>query len=332
VNSLPPVSLIILNWNGRDLLEECLPSVLAAKAVYAGSVEVLVVDNGSSDDSLSLLETRFPEVRVHSLPSNIGFGEGCNAGVEVAEHERIVLLNNDLQVDERFLEPLIPHLENHDVFAVGPKTFFWDRQRVYCSAIRGEFRFGKFFQLWAVRNNNDICDRTAPTLYVSGATLAFHRDKFRQLGGFDSLFSPLYWEETDLCYRAWQRGWTCLYEPRSVVYHKVSATVLSALNRAQRQYYLKRNYFFFLWKNLHDRDLRLKHFAWLPFWLLWALLRFDRIELVAFRDALSRWSAVQERRRSLASSVTFSDRDVLSGSRWDVPAAMASSAHANRSD
>jgi len=229
-----------------------------------------------------------------------------------------VLLNNDIQVEPDFLGPLMAHLEEDIVFAVGPKVLYWDRERVHCSAIRGEFRWGNLFQLWALEDGRDTCGQVAPTLYVGGAAMAFRRQKFHALGGFDGLFSPFYWEETDLCYRAWRKGWICLYEPKSVVYHKVSATVLSVLSQQQRKYYLRKHYYLFLWKNLRDRDLWLQHLLALPAWLAWALLRGDAVELRAFHDAVVRWSEVRKRRQRERVAQGLSDKEILKRARWDV--------------
>src|SRR5690349_19763362 len=96
------VSVVIPNWNGRDLLEKYLPSVIAAKPD-----EIIVVDNGSTDSSTELLREHFPQVRVIALPENLGFGGGSNAGFRAATHDIVVLLNSDMRVDPNFLEPLV---------------------------------------------------------------------------------------------------------------------------------------------------------------------------------------------------------------------------------
>jgi len=108
-------SIVVLNWNGRDLLEENLPSVLDAVRADGRGHEIIVVDNGSDDGSAEFLRREFPQVKVLELGANLGFARGNNAGVRAAAHDVVVLLNNDMRVDPGFLRPLL------DGF--GPRTF-----------------------------------------------------------------------------------------------------------------------------------------------------------------------------------------------------------------
>src|SRR5881296_3283132 len=119
-------SIIILNWNGKDLLAQCVPSVLDAVRADGRDHEVLVVDNGSSDGSVEFLGRSFPQVRVLALPENVGFAEGNNAGVRAARHDIVVLLNNDMVVDPGFLSPLLDGF-GAKTFAVSSQIHLQDR-------------------------------------------------------------------------------------------------------------------------------------------------------------------------------------------------------------
>src|SRR5712692_4706727 len=136
-------TLIILNWNGKDLLSEGLPSVLRAVARDGRPHEVLVLDNGSTDGSVEFVKEHFPHVRVLALPENLGFGEGNNCGVAAAVNDVVVLLNNDMVLDEHFLRPLLDGFAA-GVFAVTGQIYFQDatRRREETGKTSGRFRRG----------------------------------------------------------------------------------------------------------------------------------------------------------------------------------------------
>src|SRR5262245_35491071 len=142
-------TILILNWDGKHLLEEGLPSVIRAVHKAAGGHEILVVDNGSTDGSVEFVRNRFPEVKVLPLDRNYGFIGGNNRGVETVETEVVVLLNNDMIVDEDFLPPLMAGFTDASVFAVTSQIFFEDqsRRREETGKTRALFEKG-FFYLW----------------------------------------------------------------------------------------------------------------------------------------------------------------------------------------
>jgi GT2 family glycosyltransferase len=332
----PPigVSVVVLNWNGKHLLEECLPSVIEAAHSYPGSCEVIVVDNGSTDGSVSFLEENFPaSVKLAKLPENAGFQIGCNKGIDASQYDSIVLLNNDVAVQKDFIGPLIAHLmDDNSTFAVGPKMFYWDRRNVFCSAISGHFSFGHFHQSWAVNGEHDLCGRLSPTLYLSGGAMAFNKQMFTALGQFDPLYYPIYWEDFDICYRAWKRGWRILYEPRSVVYHKVSATMQH--HKLSFHFYMRRNNYLFVWRNVTDRDLMLQHLLYIPANIVRSSFAYAKLfginwpramwlEVKSFIGALTMLSLVATRRAMDRKVQVLSDKEVLRLSNWREDSAMS---------
>lgn len=252
-DALPDASsaaIVIPNWNGRDLLEKYLPSVVAAAERVAGS-EVIVVDNGSTDGSATFIREGFPEVRVVALDKNLGFGGGSNAGFRAARHDIVVLLNSDMRVEPDFLQPLLDGFSDPQVFSVACQIFFSDPNKV-----REETGLTEF---WWERGNLRVRHRTEPTIhelypcaYGGGGSCAFDRRKFLELGGFDELLAPFYLEDTDLGYMAWKRGWKNLYQPASVVYHEHRGTIGRRFSDAYIQGVLKKNFLLFTWKNIHE--------------------------------------------------------------------------------
>jgi GT2 family glycosyltransferase/glycosyltransferase involved in cell wall biosynthesis len=251
-------SVVIPNWNGRDLLEKYLPSVIAALAANAAN-EIIVVDNGSSDGSAEFVGRNFPGVKVIALERNLGFGGGSNAGVREAKNDIVVLLNSDMQVEGGFLAPLLAGFTDERVFAVSCQILFTDvnKRREETGLTQGWWEEGGL----RVRHRIDEEIRDVfPCFYGGGGSCAFDRRKFLELGGFDPLLAPFYLEDTDLGYQAWKRGWKVLYQPRSVVYHEHRGTIGKRFSVAQIQGVLKKNFILFTWKNIHEWRRMASHF------------------------------------------------------------------------
>jgi GT2 family glycosyltransferase len=253
VNKRPNVraaSLVIPNWNGRDLLEKFLPSWVESIREYPGS-EVIVVDNGSSDGSAEWVRANYPSVRVEALPTNLGFGGGSNAGFRAAKNEIVVLLNSDMRVEPSFLGPLLDGFVDETVFAVSCQIFLGDKtkRREETGLTQGWWEDGG---LRVSHREDPAVDRLFPCFYGGGGSCAFDRAKFLELGGFDELLAPFYLEDTDLGYLAWKRGWKVLYQPASVVHHEHRGTIGKKFSPEYIQNILHKNFALFVWKNVHD--------------------------------------------------------------------------------
>lgn len=258
----PPqsASVVIPNWNGRDLLAKYLPSVVEALAGHSDN-EIVVVDNGSTDGSAEFVRAAFPQVTLLELPQNLGFGGGSNAGFRAARNRTVVLLNSDMRVAPDFLAPLLEGFADPDVFSVACQIFFTDpnKLREETGLTQGWWRDGGL----KVRHRIDpAVDRLFPCFYGGGGSCAFDRDKFFELGGFDPLLAPFYLEDTDLGYMAWKRGWKVLYQPRSVVYHEHRGTIGKRFRDDEIQLVLKKNFLLFCWKNIHEWPRLLSHFCY----------------------------------------------------------------------
>jgi GT2 family glycosyltransferase/glycosyltransferase involved in cell wall biosynthesis len=255
-------SVVIPNWNGRDLLERYLPSIVEALAANPEN-EIVVVDNGSTDGSADFVRAHFPQVNLLALPQNLGFGGGSNAGFRTAKNDIVVLLNSDMRVAPDFLAPLLEGFRDPDVFAVSCQIFFTDpnKLREETGLTQGWWQDGNL----RVRHRNDpAITGLFPCFYGGGGSCAFDRHKFLELGGFDPVLEPFYLEDTDLGYMAWKRGWKVLYQPRSIVFHEHRGTIGKIFTPDFIQNVLKKNYLLFCWKNIHEISRLSSHFffAW----------------------------------------------------------------------
>ena len=301
VPSSPHVSIVIPNWNGRDLLETHLPSVEAARKVYPGESELIVVDDGSRDGSAAFLRAHYPGIRVVAHEENRGFAPACGSGAQAARAPLLVFLNTDVSVDEYFLAPLLEPFSDPAVFATSPLIFDESGRPSDATLTVPYLRRGK------VRYRREpvealALDRSARlgpwyTLFPVGCAFAVRRDRFLALGGFDDLFHPFYYEDTDLGFRAWRRGWTCQAAPASRVTHCHAGTIARSFERSQVRLTRQRNRLLFTWKNLTSTRRLSWHFAFHGPRLLHRMLRLDFDPLLATLAALPHLSRALARRR-----------------------------------
>ena len=257
-------SIVILNWNGRELLEECLPAVISAIETDGRDHEVLVVDNGSTDDSVGWIRQDFSRVRILELDRNLGFGEGNNRGVAAARHNIVVLLNNDMIVDPSFLAPLLEPFVDRDVFAVSAQILFpAGQRRQETGTTDGHFENGRLHLSHEPVRRAHHKRRFLPVLWAGGGSSAFRRDYFLRLKGFAPIFSPCYVEDTDLSYRAWRRGLRVLFAAASQVVHRHRSSSLRRFKEGQIQEMIEQRKLWYLWRNFQLSSL-LSHFLLYP--------------------------------------------------------------------
>ncbi len=251
--SAPPlVSVVIVTWNGRHLLEQCLPSVVATR--YA-ALEIIVVDNGSTDGTVGWLRAHHPTVRVLALDENRGFCGGNNAGMEIAEGDYVVLLNNDVEVTPDWLGPLVVWMERHpSCGAAQPKLLRHDRRDAfeYAGACGGfldalgyPFTRGRVFD--TMETDRGQYDAPARIFWATGAALVLRKSVLETVGGLDERFF-MHMEEIDLCWRIQEAGFTVHAVPASVVYHIGGASLPQGDPR--KAYYNFRNNLLLLYKHL----------------------------------------------------------------------------------
>ncbi len=249
---MPTCAILVLNHNGQDLLARHLPTVLAA--ARPDGHRVVVVDNDSRDQSAAV--TR--ELGAEFFPTGGNrFMLGLNQAARAVDSDVVVTLCNDVSVDPDCFRCLLQSFNHPRVFAVTGKTcWVEDRQTLQLARVTGRFADGLIDPVYLLRQLEEADPPgPRPTLYGTGGSTAWWRSTFLELGGFDPLLFPLYFEDVDLSYSGWRRGWLTVYEPRALFYHQDSVTVQRTQGTGWADRVKLRNRYLMSWKNLGDAAL-----------------------------------------------------------------------------
>lgn len=236
------IAVVILNYNGKAHLEKFLPSVIS----YSQGAEIVVADNGSTDDSLDLIKKNYPGIRVIELGTNLGFCSGYNAALNQVDTDYYILLNNDVEVTSGWITPMKQLLDNRgEIGAVQPKVLSYHNRNMFeyagagggfIDALGYPFCRGRVFD--RLEQDRGQYNDTIPVFWATGACLVIRSRLFREHGGFDEDFFA-HMEEIDLCWRLKRDGHSVFYTGESVVYH-VGGGTLSVAN-PRKTYYNFRN-------------------------------------------------------------------------------------------
>ena len=248
------ISVIILNWNNKNLLQKFIPIVL--KNSFLPNVEIVVADNGSTDDSIEWLKTNYPQIRIIEFPMNYGFSEGYNKAIATIKSEFSVLLNSDVAPAENWLQPLVDIMKkNSKVAAVVPKIKDYNNPTKfeYAGAAGGfidrfgyTFCRGRIFDL--IEDDNGQYDDECIIFWGSGAALMVRTELFKTTGGLDKDFFA-HMEEIDWCWRLKNMGYEIMFTHKSEVFHVGGATL--PYNNVKKSFLNFRNNLFLLVKNKH---------------------------------------------------------------------------------
>lgn len=222
----PSVTIIVLNWNGKDLTLECLDSLY--KVNYS-NYNILVVDNKSSDGSVESFHKQYPNISVLELDKNYGYAEGNNRGFKFLNNDKpdyVIFLNNDTIVDKDFINPLIsPLISNKNIHQTAPKIYYQNNKEIIWYA-------GGNVNLWTggvshrgIRQyDKDKFNIEGETEYATGCCFSMRYEDFKEIGGFDQNF-PMYSEDVDLSLSIRKKNYLVWYAPDSIIWHKVSASI-----------------------------------------------------------------------------------------------------------
>ena len=260
------IAIVILNWNGAEMMRRFLPSVVENSM----EADIVVIDNGSTDDSLQYLETEMPNVRRIVLDKNYGFAEGYHLGLAKVEAKYFLLLNSDVEVHKGWLKPMITYMEAHpEVAACQPKLLCqWAPEKFEYAGASGGFIDalgypycrGRVFG--TVEKDNGQYDDILPVMWATGAALMIRSSDYWEVGGLDGRFFA-HQEEIDLCWRLRSRGRGIVVIPESVAYHLGGGTLPQG--NPHKDYLNFRNNLLLLYKNLPEE--RLKSVMLIRWWL-----------------------------------------------------------------
>ena len=267
-SGLKKVAVVILNWNGKALMEEFLPGVIEHSP--AEIADVIVADNGSTDDSVSWLKTNFPTVGLIELDQNYGFAEGYNQALKQIDHEYTVLLNSDVEVTPGWLDAPLAALDRDAAIAGAQPKILAQRNKAffeYAGAAGGfmdkyGYPYCRGRILHVTEADQGQYDTEAELLWATGACLFMRTDVYKKEGGLDAGFFA-HQEEIDLCWRLRSRGYKLVCTPQSVVYHVGGATL--NVESPRKTFLNFRNNLLMLYKNLPEADL--KPVLRIRFWL-----------------------------------------------------------------
>ena len=259
------LAVIILNWNGRKLLEQFLP--VASRYSITEDADLIVADNGSTDDSVEWVKAHHPEVKVLSFSENYGFAEGYNKAIEQTQYKYTILLNSDVEVTEGWTRPLLDFMRcNGDVGALQPKIRSWKERTKfeYAGAAGGyldkmgyPYCRGRLFD--SIEEDRGQYDgKVVDICWASGAALMVRTDIYQKVGGLDARFFA-HMEEIDLCCRIHAAGYRVVVVPDAMVFH-VGGASLSQGN-PKKTYLNFRNNLLLLHKNMPVKQGRVKLFV-----------------------------------------------------------------------
>lgn len=312
------ISIVIPNYNGENLLKKNLPKVFEAVEYYVNKqnaqAEIVVVDDCSTDESVEEIKNEKLKMKNYNVKlkivqndRNLGFSSTVNRGVKEAAGEIVVLLNTDVVPEKNFLQPLLSHFRDEDIFAVGCMDKSVENGKI---VLRGR-GIGKWERGFLVHSRGEV--NKTDTLWVSGGSGAFRKSIWEKLGGFDELYNPFYWEDIDLSYRGLKSGYKILFEPKSTVVHEhEKGSIKKEYSESEVKTIVYRNQFIFVWKNATDIDLWLLHFNfWVYYHFLKALIQRDWSFFLGFFKAYIRLPQIVQARFGRKNYFTKSDHKVV---------------------
>lgn len=305
------VSIVIPNYNGSENLKNNLPKVISSIAGFSGKKEIIIADDGSTDNSLEVLEQivsqniKNIEIKIVKNKINKGFSSNVNSGVKHAIYEYLVLLNTDVIPENNFLNTLLSNFSDEKVFGVGCMDRSIEGNEVINRG-RGKARWNKGM---FIHSAGDL--EKEDTIWVSGGSSAFRRSIWDKLLGLDELYDPFYWEDIDLSYRALKSGYKLVFDKKSVVVHEHEK---GAIKSKFKENFIKkisyRNQFIFIWKNA-DFTTLIFHIFWLPYHLLKSVKSGNSELLIGFIKALFLFPSIFKKRINSKVKYVNSDLDIV---------------------
>jgi len=260
----PGINVVIPNYNGAQLLEDNIPTILKALDASNLSYRIIVVDDCSTDESVLFLKQNYPDILVVQNVVNEGFSKTCNNGISCCDFHLTCIVNSDVSFEQSYFINAVSLFDDPDLFAIKGDIQNYEHSKnnvfnidktsmIYFS--RGFLRFKHQVE----PDRNSLTGRVNEQLISLGCCFLASTEKLKDLQGYDERYSPFYWEDADLAIRAFRRGYRLKYVPECLVFHKSSSTISITQSDNKRRVVSIRNKFMFTWRHLPSRQYWLKH-------------------------------------------------------------------------
>jgi GT2 family glycosyltransferase len=238
------ISVVIPNYNGKNLLPEILPPLYNALKQTQLLYEIIISDDCSTDNSIQFLKENYKEIKVLTAETNKGFSPTINKGIFAAKNDLILLLNSDVKLTENYFENILPYFDNEDTFGVMGRIIGWEDDDIQDGGKYPSFHAAKIKTSGNYIPVKSNIGNRFYSFYLSGANAMVCAKKIKQLGGFNEMFAPFYIEDVELSIRAWRIGYKCYYEHNAICRHKTSTTIKSksSKNYINKIYYRNKMY------------------------------------------------------------------------------------------
>ena len=293
---MPACTILILTYKGKHHLELLLPTVQDAIENYKGPfiIDVLIIDNGCDKGTRDFVRTHFPQFRYEFSPVN-DYLFSLNPFIRSFAADYFLLLNDDLKLEKNILNELLPVIENDaDIFAVTCHIMDFEG-----TATLSSVRTAKYSGGWLYNYYLDTTDAAMKyTLYPSGGASIFRTALFNRLNGFDTLYRPAYYEDTDLGIRAWQHGWKVVYNPRAIVFHREGGTINDYFKKNTIERNIFKNSVLWMIKNVHYPGFLFWFYLLLPYRLVINFFTNNNISIALLKAMKKLPEALSKRTRS----------------------------------
>ncbi len=296
------ITIIIPHFNNLEALKLHLDEIIKRSQ----NAQLIIVDDGSTDGSVSYILQRYPKILLVEKKRNEGFSSAVNSGVKRADGEIIVLLNHDVVPSDNYLSKIIRHFQDDLVFAVGCLDLSHEGNQIVKRG-RGIGWFHRGF----LQHNAGSTDKEN-TLWVSCGSGAFRKSIWNKLGGLENLYNPFYWEDIDLSYRAMKSGYKVIFDSQCIVDHYHESGVIRLLfSRSKIRIISYRNQIQFVWLNITSRKYLISHIIYLLFTLVERTLKGDFSFGIGFFYAFLRIPRILKRRWKRLTLFNKTDEEVL---------------------
>jgi GT2 family glycosyltransferase len=306
---LKSVSVVIPNYNGFELIKKNLPPLIRAADKLTAPWEIIIVDDGSTDESVNFISNNYPSIILLTSEVNRGFAETINRGIFAARYDVVVALNNDVVVENDFFEKILLRFSDPEVFAISPNMINSKNGLTQTYKLKPGFCWFKIFAIQTSELSN--LKREIPLFYVTGGASFYDRKKLMLLGGFDTIYAPFYAEDIDLSYQAWKAGWKCLLEPSVTVLHENNTTISKYNKKRKIKFIAARNRVIFLWLNITNKRLILIYLLLFIPSLIWYIYSFRKYRLVGTFMAFVKLPEIIKGRRKRKRLSVVDDRKIM---------------------